>query len=276
MLKINLFDTNGMHKSPVPGVDFSSKNVQLISAKKNFDGISIFTDKHIVRRTSVKVNSKIKIAWILEPRAVYNQSYECVVKYEKEYDLILTYCDKLLKTSNKYICVPFGSTWIPPDRRMIYNKSKKICAVVSKKKYLTGHKMRHEIAAIKEVQVFGNSVSYIKDKTDALKDYMFSVAIENCSINNYFTEKVIDCFLTGTIPIYWGCKNISKYFNSNGIIWVNSGKDAFKKIQYMNADRYNKMLPAIKDNFNRAQKYANMFDWMYYNIFSSKIIKDKL
>lgn len=51
-----------------------------------------------------------------------------------------------------------------------------------------------------------------KFKDDALFPYKFSIAIENSSQENYFTEKINDCFLTWSIPIYWGCPNISEYF----------------------------------------------------------------
>ena len=27
-----------------------------------------------------------------------------------------------------------------------------------------------------------------------------------------FDEKLIDCFLTGTVPIFWGCPSIDKFF----------------------------------------------------------------
>ena len=36
---------------------------------------------------------------------------------------------------------------------------------------------------------------------------MFSVCIENDVYDTYFTEKILDCFATGTIPIYKGTKN---------------------------------------------------------------------
>lgn len=264
-MKINLFDSNGIHKNPVPGRDFSAKNIELVFSKRTFPGITIFTDKHIVRRTSTKVKSKIKIAWIWEPAIVYNQAYRAIEKFYKEYDLVFTHSDKLLGLSKKIKCVPTGTTWIPPEDRQIYKKTKKICTVISKKKYLTGHKIRHELAGVNGVNVFGNNVKYHPNKTTFLKDYMYSVAVENSSVNNYFTEKLTDCFLTGTVPIYWGCKNIRKYFNKNGMIFVSNPKQLRNKMKYMNVKKYNEMLPAIQDNFERALKYANMFDWVYEN-----------
>jgi len=49
-------------------------------------------------------------------------------------------------------------------------------------------------------------------KYDALLNYQMSLAIENSSQKNYFSEKIVDCMLLWTIPLYWGCPNISDYF----------------------------------------------------------------
>jgi hypothetical protein len=54
----------------------------------------------------------------------------------------------------------------------------------------------------------------ILNKKDALIDYEFSIAIENCIEEGYFTEKITDCILTDTTPIYYGCMEIQKHFSS--------------------------------------------------------------
>ena len=48
----------------------------------------------------------------------------------------------------------------------------------------------------------------LKDKIDGLRDYRYHFCIENIKRDYWFTEKLIDCFVTGTIPIYWGCPSI--------------------------------------------------------------------
>lgn len=53
-----------------------------------------------------------------------------------------------------------------------------------------------------------------------LFDTMFHVAIENVSQIGYFSEKLLDCFLTRTIPLYWGCPNVGDFFDVEGIIHV--------------------------------------------------------
>ncbi len=54
-----------------------------------------------------------------------------------------------------------------------------------------------------------------KSKYDGLKNYKYSLCIENSCYDNYFTEKITDCLLSWTIPIYFGCKNIDTYFPKN-------------------------------------------------------------
>lgn len=65
------------------------------------------------------------------------------------------------------------------------------------------------------IDVYGHISGKIVPLT-SLRDNVFlkyekSICIENCSVNNYFTEKIIDCILGWCMPIYWGCPNISSF-----------------------------------------------------------------
>jgi hypothetical protein len=77
-----------------------------------------------------------------------------------------------------------------------------------------------------DIDIYGNNWEHsgitdsrikgtLNNKLDGLKDYKFSIAIENSVEKNYFTEKLTDCILTNTIPIYFGCPNIEKHFKTN-------------------------------------------------------------
>jgi hypothetical protein len=69
-------------------------------------------------------------------------------------------------------------------------------------------------------------------KWDGLQDYSYSIAIENCSKENYFSEKFTDCILSWTIPIYYGCPNIEKYFPKECYYWLDITKDdCFDKLE---------------------------------------------
>ena len=54
---------------------------------------------------------------------------------------------------------------------------------------------------------------------EVFKDYYFAFALENCILDNYVTEKIINAFLAGCIPIFWGHSATAKrLFNTAAYI----------------------------------------------------------
>ncbi len=51
----------------------------------------------------------------------------------------------------------------------------------------------------------------VKSKYLTLSKYNFSISFENGIFPGYFSEKIFDCFLVGTVPIYLGAPDIEKY-----------------------------------------------------------------
>ena len=89
-------------------------------------------------------------------------------------------------------------------------------------------------------------------KIDALKDYQFSIAIENCNEYGYFTEKLADCILTDTTPIYMGFPNIQDYFNNIHTLNLENPLDQIEQILNKNLildQTENKKLFEFKYNF---------------------------
>jgi hypothetical protein len=80
--------------------------------------------------------------------------------------------------------------------------------------------------------------------------------IENCKEDYYFTEKLIDCFLSGTIPIYYGCPSIGNFFNDQGILSFTTLEECFAIVHAISKRMYEEKLPFVKDNFERAKKYT--------------------
>ena len=81
---------------------------------------------------------------------------------------------------------------------------------------------------------FRNNVGgYIKDKIKFLKDYKFSLAMENSEADGYTSEKIIDAFLAGTIPIYYGDYMVDDYINPKTYILIRNYKDMVTKINYI-------------------------------------------
>ena len=59
----------------------------------------------------------------------------------------------------------------------------------------------------------------VENKKEFLKNYKFNLAIENSFSNSgYTTEKIVDAWAAGCIPIYWGNKLILKEFNKDAFI----------------------------------------------------------
>jgi hypothetical protein len=85
---------------------------------------------------------------------------------------------------------------------------------------------------------------------------MFSVCPENTAQRNYFTEKILDCFVTKTVPVYWGCPNIGDYFDIRGIIQVDGIQDLVNKLNSLTPELYQEMLPYIESNYIAASKYS--------------------
>lgn len=58
----------------------------------------------------------------------------------------------------------------------------------------------------------------VADKIDFASHYKFSIAFENSGARGYTTEKIMEAFASGTVPIYWGNPDIAKEFNPKAFI----------------------------------------------------------
>jgi hypothetical protein len=207
----------------------------------------------------------IKIAWLLEPRAIRNDHYSFIEQNHHLFDYVLTYDKHLLSISNKFIFYPHGGCWI--DNKGVYEKSKLLSIIASDKKMTDGHKLRHKIIDIfrDKMDVYGRGYQQLKNKEYGLKDYAFSLVIENSKVDYYFTEKLIDSFICGTIPIYWGCPSIGDYFNTDGMIIFDTIEELNEQINNISLEKYKFMVDAVKDNYEMALKYVLPEDWICEN-----------
>ena len=95
------------------------------------------------------------------------------------------------------------------------------------------------------------NVFQISDKIVLYKS-MFNICPENIGREEEnFSQRLIDCFINRTIPIYRGYKNMEEHFNIDGMILVKDGEDAISKINQLTPEYYNERLSAIEDNYNR-------------------------
>jgi hypothetical protein len=82
-----------------------------------------------------------------------------------------------------------------------------------------------------------------------------NIAIENNSEYNYFTEKLIDCFRTFTIPIYWGCTNIEDHFDIRGMIIIKDLESIPTIIESITMKDYLDRMPYMIKNYELSKSY---------------------
>jgi len=135
--------------------------------------------------------------------------------------------------------------------------------ISSNKTMCEGHRLRLEWVERLwgQVDMYGRGFKEIANKEEGLCDYMFSVAIENGQYETYFTEKLLDCFATGTIPVYLGAPDVGNYFNKNGIIDLTEEFEVSEEIYYSKMD-------AIKENLEKAKEMEILEDYIYGRYFS--------
>ena len=106
-------------------------------------------------------------------------------------------------------------------------KTRLVSVVSSDKAFTAEHRARLAfVAKLKaalgdQVDVFGRGIADFADKRDVLDDYRYHIALENCAIEDYWTEKLADPYLTLTFPIYHGCPNIKDYFPEEALQPIN-------------------------------------------------------
>lgn len=171
----------------------------------------------------------------------------------------------------------FGSCWVLTDKEgkqigmkadyhncFDTNKKFELSFIRSNKKELPGHQLRHAIMPLLD-KTYKFSLNFPKERIETkiplFKDAMFHLTIENSRYENYITEKVIDCFMSYTIPIYWGCPNIGEHFDASGIITFNSKEELEKILENLTEEDYYSRLEAVKKNYETAKEgYAFFFD----------------
>jgi len=224
--------------------------------------------------TSVYVNSSIeqaldsnddtiKYAWLNESKAIDAQSYQVlnrnINRFVEVFEKIFTHDKSIYSNYDNAVFVPLSVVWIKD--MAVHPKDKIVSMISSSKNMCRGHEIRLSwVERLSDkLDLYGSGFRHIKNKETGLKDYMFSVAIENDTYGSCFTEKILDCFATGTVPVYLGPKDIGNFFNIDGIIELNDDFD----ILSLNKDLYMSKMDAIKENFELCKEYIHVEDYMY-------------
>lgn len=149
-------------------------------------------------------------------------------------------------------------------------KTDNISVICSNKAMVGGHRRRlsfvERLLELSPMPRFGRGFRDLPDKWNGLAPFRYSVAIENSRHNHYWTEKIADCFLAGTVPIYWGAPNIADYFPPDAMIIVDT-LDPAEVARIIKAEAtpqaYQRRLPALREAKRLILEEYNLFEVAY-------------
>ena len=156
---------------------------------------------------------------------------------------------------------------------------KKFCAAVISNFWFSNYfriNFINELSKYKNVDMGGkykNNIGKIVNKIEFLSSYKFSIAMENTEGDGYISEKIIDSFLSGTIPIYYGSYLLDEFINPKSFILIRGNTDIKEKIEYIKKiDNDNNIYRNIlKENIlidkNIFKKYNKEYEEFLFHIF---------
>ena len=261
--KINLFC--GDNLEPSSSALNATKHVQWV-----YDGsgeVNIYVSQRALDALN-DTSGKPTYIWLLESKQIIPQYYQWIID---NYEFVTSRVDGIF-SCDKELCAKYPKIsyslinavpWV--QDRKVHEKTKLVSMIASNKRMCEGHARRLQFVDKfrDKLDFYGRGFNEISCKEDGLRDYMFSVGIENAVYDTYFTEKLTDCFACGTIPIFYGCKGVTEYFNEDGIIFLDDDFD----LSMLTKDLYYSRIDAIKDNFERSINFPVAEDYLYLNYF---------
>jgi len=272
MITVNLFD-NTFRQSVCSVAYKTPKYIRYVRGAIQHSGITLFVDGCATNGSAASVDSRFKIAWLHEPECLHPNVYRDIIHHEDEFDLILTHYQPLLDLSPKYDFCPYGGVWIDKGHWGMKHKTKLVSMLFGEKKATEGHRLRHEIydrfsgSKVEWYGCRGRLTDYSQEtKETVLASYMFTIVTETCEADNLFTEILLDCFSQGTVPIFWGARNIGEFFDPNSILHFETLDDLGEILDNITPALYRQMMMGAQENLARIGDYEVTEDWMFENI----------
>jgi hypothetical protein len=282
----------------IPSEEFQS----VIGDSLKYKPITVFNDFTQVNYDLLSFNN-YNVLMVMEPNQLFG-IHDWAIQNSHLFDLILTWGEDILDKCDNAYFFPFGISWL--DQKFIDNvdnieKRFEVSFLCGGKKRIEGHHLRHrlhsrenEISIPKQwyytlpdyqydngnhtiTQYEGKPPGFEKQK---LWESMFSICVENSSNKGYHTEKIIDAFLSKTVPIYWGCPNLEELgYDPNGFFYCVNEDEIIKVVNSLTPEVYASKKEAIEHNFKIAQYYANLssrFKTQIEEIVEFNAIEDKV
>jgi hypothetical protein len=111
--------------------------------------------------------------------------------------------------------------------------------------------------------------------SSAYKEYKFALAMENTMHHGYVTEKILNAFIGGAVPIYWGTKDVYDIFNREAFIYFDpdNPQSALDRVKYLesNATAYAEIRQHPKLAKNALQNVFSLSDDIGNGVLKNRI-----
>ena len=219
---------------------------------------------------SQRSNGSVHIGVLIEPKEIRN--IMGLSSDISSYDYALTHDQSLLDNNSNSFLYEFGGCWVK-NYDQSTDKVFGVSTLIGGKQMTPGHSLRtsilnnkNSLSIPKTIWISRNYPPRNNPDNDPILqggkkdmfDRQFHICIENVKRKNWFTEKLLDCLHTRTVPIYYGCPNIGDWFDIRGFIIVETLEDIIRECNKLTPEIYQKMEPYIEENYNRAQLYSNV------------------
>jgi hypothetical protein len=221
-----------------------------------------------------------------EPNELF-RLHDTIIPHASKFDAIFTYSKRLLKLLPNAIYFHHNGL-ISTEDEEYYNSFKtkekqfEVSFLCGTTNWAEGHKLRQKVYKLKNkisipkqwyyvledfdvtkqvrpgYNYYSKDLSHIPDgeaaehygKRILFNDSMFHIAVENCEIDNWYTEKISQAFATKTVPLYWGCKNLrERGYDERGIIRFTDENHLLEIVNNLTPEDYYKRLPYINYNY---------------------------
>ncbi len=221
-----------------------------------------------------------------EPNEFFNL-HNNALSISSTFTAVLTWNDLLLNQLDNAVNFTYNGQTLDSDYiNTPGDKEFNISFLCGTKNLVEGHKLRQIVYKLKDKIKIPNKWYYVLEdydvKTDSRPGYteyskdlshipsgvdpigfgrrvlfdnsMFNVVIENVKYNNWY-NKIGDTFLSKTIPVYWGCPNISDFgYDEKGIIRFETPEELLDIVNSLTPEKYNEMLPYVEYNYELAKQ----------------------
>ena len=219
-----------------------------------------------------KYFNSIKIAYYTE-----NQLPDFNIAYYAYGESHITYLDRYIGVPAIVRVLNYFKFHLNLKRRLyaLNHPRKKFCgAVISNCQNWAKFRLNfiNELNKYKKIDMGGKcnkNAKKIENKILFLSEYKFSIAMENSEADGYVSEKIIDSFESGTIPIYYGNYMVEEFINPKSFILIRGEKDMKEKIELIKKidndnNLYKKML---KENIFTDIKFKEKMLFQKKNFF---------